>query len=384
MTGARLAALEDEVAQRQGGESLLTNRAAQQGEVQGTLDSLAGGKGAPVDPLLGTTADDTARAAAEAQRSAVANQLYPKGNVSGDSALDEILGRPAVRSALGVEEKSVANIPASVSTGTATPARTVHAPVFNDWQMTPYSTDLPAVFEQYSVKSLGNQYRLLDKQINSLMKTGQSTDELLAGRIRSAKDDLGKWLSEKSPEWARANGFFAMQSRPVNAMEVGAALKGKAQTSDAAFLKATGTEDAQAAIIRQATGRPNKQLTDVFNLGQMSKVADVRNSMMNEQERKAMADAVRANLSDEKLFQLPSYINMYVAVANKLIRDKGNASAAEVHRGVAQALENPDLFRQLISKKISSENLRNKIWRPQPLVGAGIGVGAGLLTGQQP
>jgi hypothetical protein len=75
---------------------------------------------------------------------------------------------------------------------------------------------------------------------------------------------------------------------------------------------------------------------------------------------------------------------MYVAVANKLIRDKGNASAAEVHRGVAQALENPDVFRRLINKKIRSEHLRDKIWQPQSLVGAGIGVGAGLLTGQQP
>jgi hypothetical protein len=318
-----------------------------------------------------------------AQRNAVANQLYPKGNVSGDSSLDEILGRPAVKTALGIEEKSTANIPASVSTGITTPARTVHAPVFNDWQMTPYSTDLPAVFEKYSISSLGNQYRLLDKQINTLMKTGQSTDELLAGRIRSAKDDLGKWLAEKSPEWANANRIFASQSQPINALDVGAALKSKAQTSNNAFLKSTGTEDAQAAIIRQATGRPNKQLTDIFNLGQMSKIADVRNSMMTEQERTAMADAVRANLTDEKLFQLPSYINMFVAVANKLIRDKGNASAAEVHRGVAQALQNPELFRALISKKISSDVLRDKIWRPNPWVGRGVAATSGLMTGTQ-
>jgi hypothetical protein len=167
------------------------------------------------------------------------SRLYPTGEVSGDPRLNEILARPGVEQALGIEAKSAGNVPRVTQVGKDVPAKTVHQSVFTEWQQTPYKEELPEVFAKYPIKSLQNQYRLMDKEATRLMKTGASTDETRAYELLQAKNDLGKWLSEASPEWAQANKLFAFQSQPVRRMEVGAALKDKLEQSPAAFLKAT-------------------------------------------------------------------------------------------------------------------------------------------------
>ena len=346
--GARVAALEGEISKMPGGEDLNAIAAAQQGAQREMMGTLSGGRNAAVDPLIGMSADDIALANAKAARTATAQRLYPQGEVSGDRALNEIMGRPAVTRALGIEERSAGNVPRVTQIGQDVPAKTVYQGVFTDWQQTPYKEDMPEQFAKYSIKSLQNQYRLMEKEVNRLMKSPASTDETLGYELREAKNALGNWLAEKSPEWAQANRVFAFQSVPANQMKVGTALAQKMEQSPEAFLKATEAIPAQERLIRQTTGRPNQQLSDMFNLGQMSKISGLRNASQIQGEVQELQKLARANLGDERAFQLPNLLNVWVAIANKLARETAKSTVDDVTKEAAKVLADPKLLRELL------------------------------------
>ena len=383
--GARMAALESEVAKMPGGEQLnvmAAQRAANQTEMMNTL---SGGRGRPVDPLLGMSADDVAAAAARTQRGVTAKQLYPTGEVSGDPRLNEILSRPGVEQALGVEVKSAGNVPRVTQVGKDIPATTVHQSVFTEWQQTPYKEDLPEVFAKYPIKSLQNQYRLMEKEATRLMKTGASTDETRAYELLKAKSDLGAWLSNASPEWAQANRIFAFQSQPVRQMEVGAALKDKLEQSPAAFLKATEDIKDQEQLIRQVTGRPNQKLADVYQLGAMSKISGLRNEAQITKEVDKLKGLAKANLGDERAFQLPNLLNVWVAVANKIARESAKATVDDVTSAAADILANPRKLRALLNEdKMRRAMFAKPITGQQmaPMVAGSSNI-RGMLTGEQ-
>ena len=381
--GARVAALENELAQMPGGEMLNTRYAQQQGVSQDIMNTLSGGRGAADDSLRGLSADDIALGGMKKARADTANKLYPTGEVTGDPALNEIMSRPGVRSAMGIDETSAGNVPRSTKIGTDIPARTEYKTVFTEWQQTPYKEDLPEVFAKYPIKSLQNQYRLMDKEINRLKKTGASVDETRAYELTQAKSDLGKWLAEASPEWAQANRIFSFQSVPVRQAQVGAALKGKMEQSPQAFLKATENIPAQEQLIKGVTGRPELKLSDVFNLGQMSKISGLRNEAQIGEEVKKLQSMVRPDLSNEKAFQLPNLLNIWVAMLNRLSRGSAAATIDDVTEEAAKVLSNPAEMRKLLMKDSMERSKVGKV----PVWAAGSGRYAapavGLMTGEQ-
>jgi hypothetical protein len=365
--GARVAALEKEVSKMPGGEGLQQRYAEQQGNQASVMNTLSGGRGGAGDALAGKSADDLAMEAAKTVRGNTAKALYPKGEVTGDSRLDEIMSRPAVETAERVVGTAEANVPKSMVTQGARPADTL--------------MNTPKQYEQYSLDSLTNRYRSMETAANRLSKTGRDEE---ASAIRAAKNDLGKWLSEKYPEWAQANRMFAFQSRPVTRMEVGSALKSKMEQSPSAFLKATENVSEQEQMIRSATGRPNQSLGDVFNLGQMSKISGLRNEAQIGEEVKKLEGMARANLGDEKAFQLPNLLNIWVAIANKIAKTSAQASVDDVTRAAAEVLKNPAEMRKLLMQDAASKAKVGKA----PVWAGGSGVYAaplsGLMSGGQP
>ena len=382
-SGSRLATLEDYLSRQKGGESLQKQKEGMLGLSRSIMDTLSGGRGARVDPLLGMSADDVAMEIARQQRGSVARKLYPTGDVTGDARLNEIMSRPGVRAAMGIEETSAGNVPRETQIGKDIPAKTNYQNVFTEWQQTPYKEELPAVFAKYSIKSLQNQYRLMDKEITGLFKTGVPTDETRAYELMSAKDDLGKWLSEVSPEWALANKMFAFQSNPLRQMEVGAAMKGKLESSPNAFLKATENIKDQESMIRSATGRPNRQLSDIFNLGQLSKISGLRNQEQILGEVEKLKGMASKDLSQEEIFQLPNLLNVWVAVMNRTLRQAGKATVNDITEEAAKVLANPSAMRNLLLKdaanRAKAKGIPNWI---SPLSSAAMPV-PGMLYGEQ-
>ncbi len=368
--GAGVASLESVLSRMPGGEQLRQKAAERAAAIRGTLDTLSGGRGAAVDPLLGMSADDVALAEARTARSKTGGMLYPKGEVSGDAALDAIMQKPGVRSAMGIDELSAANAGRPTQIGIRKPQDTL--------------MNSPVEYEKYSIKSLQNQYRLMDKEINRLMKTGVSMDETRARELMKAKGDLGEWLTAASPEWAQANRMFASQSRPVRQMEVGAALKAKMEQSPTAFRKATENLSAQEQLIRKVTGRPDVALTDVFNLGQMSKIKGLENEAQITEEVTKLGDLVRAQMGDEAAFQLPNLLNIWVAIANKVAKTSAAATVDDVTRAAADVVANPNKLRMLLA-----EDARNMATAKLPMTAERIrklapisAVSGGMLSGE--
>lgn len=365
-SGARVAALESEIAKMQGGERLNRMYAQQGGLQREMMDTLSGGRGAAGNPLRGMSADDLALQAAETQRKATAGKLYPKGEVTGDAMLDEIMSRPAVETAERVVGTAEANVPKSMVTQGARPADTL--------------MNTPKQYEKYSLESLTNRYRSMETVANKLSKVGRDEE---ASAIRAAKNDLGEWLTVQYPEWAQANRIFASQSVPVTRMEVGAELKRRLAQSPNQFLTATENLPAQEQMIRGVTGRPGKGLSDIFNLGQMSKISGLRNEAQIADEVSKLEKMARANLGDEAAFQLPNLLNVWVAVANRVARTSAKATVDDVTRAAADVLADPNAMRKLL---ISDAMARNAARSPvsQQTLGrispAGL-VSGGMMTG---
>ena len=360
-SGARVAALEAEIAKMQGGERL-NQMAAQQAGVQRTMmDTLSGGRGGPGLPLSGMSADDVALQAASGKGRDPARSLYPTGEVIGDSRLDEIMSRPAVETAERVVGAAEANVPKSMVTQGARPADTL--------------MNVPKQYEKYSLESLANRYKSMEFAANKLSRVGRDEE---AGAIRAAKNDLGEWLTKQYPDWALANRMFASQSVPVTRMEVGAELKRKMAQSPNQFLTATENLPAQEQMIRSVTGRPNKGLSDIFNLGQMSKISGLRNEAQIADEVGKLEKLARANLGDEAAFQLPNLLNVWVAVANRVARTTGKATVDDVTRAAADVLSDPNAMRKLL---ISDAMARNTARSPVTQQTLGRIAPAGLVSG---
>jgi len=387
--GARLAALESDVSVRPGGEALNEVAAAQQGVERQMIESLTGASGKAARPLEGLSAADVGVGEMQAARGDVAKQLYPRGNVTGDERLNEILSRPAVRRAIGVEETIAGNAPRITQVGKDIPARIENAPVYTEWQQTPYSKDVPAKFADYPIKSLQEEYQQIDKTASAMAKAvargDMSIDKAALRDLLSAKSALGAWLSEKSPAWATANKIFSFQSTPVTRAEVGRELGIKFDQSPTAFLKATEDLPAQQQMISQATGRAGKSLSDVFNLGQMSKISGLRNSAQIENEVKQLQSMAQANLGDERAFQLPNLLNVWVAIANKLARETAKSTVDDVTKEAARVLANPAELRRLLAQDAMKRSMVNR-----PISGAqmiptvsGVSNVRGMMTGEQ-
>lgn len=380
-TGAGIAALEQSLSKEPSARAIRGMREQRAGDIEDVFGTLTRGRGIPRQD--GLSPEDVARQALEGQRSATAKQLYPKGEVTGDEALNEIMSRPGVRNAMGIEETSAGNVPRTTQIGKDIPARTTYQNVFTEWQQTPYKEDLPAVFAKYPIKSLENQYRLMDKKITTLLKSGESTDEMLARELMTAKKDLGEWLSAASTEWAQANRFFAYQSRPINQSEVATDLLQKYRTSRGQFLGATEDVRAQEALVKSVLGRADTPLSRVFDPKQMSKIEGLRTEAQIYDEVDRLRGMVKPKTEGEKPFQLPNLLNAWVAVANRVLREGGKATVDDITEEAAKILSDPNKFRSLLMKDAAERAKIGKVpmWAAKGGVMAAPATG-GMLTGE--
>ena len=359
---SRLVELERKLGREVGAESIQKSRDAADAAIRESADVLSAGRpstrvGQVVHPDSLKSADDVALEAWNKQRKSVADKLYGESGkkfVGGDEALNELLERDAVRRYGNVDIRSASNVPRATSLGEDVPA--LHDKITNITR--------PAQFKGHSVEHLQNTYRNMEKEANRLYKTGNPADATLAGEIRQAKNDLGDWLRNKSPDWARANRVYKEMSARTRQMEVGQDLKrklvspaGGGITPDA-FLSATADKRAQEKMIGSITGRPNLSLEDIYGTGQRSTISALRGEADLLAARRAMEGKKSANMIDEKPLQLPQLIQWQFALANKLLRDASQTGRADVMGAAAAAIQDPVLMRKIIENEMKSAGKR--------------------------
>ena len=137
-----------------------------------------------------------------------------------------------------------------------------------------------------SVEGLHNMKLSLDDAISAAKAAGQDNK---AASIKSAQKQLVDLIESISPEYANARGVYSQMSKPINQMDVAAAIA-KKSLSNGSDLSGNPTINRNAllgamkdepALIRQATGRTGlgNALSDVMAPEQMNMLGAIRNEV---------------------------------------------------------------------------------------------------------
>ena len=233
-------------------------------QIAGRIDArLADNNAARVAVLENLAGSDATRAAADAARKSATQDLYQtatKANYTVDDKLGNLLDRPAVKQAMERAKKLAENN-----------GRT-------------FSFSTPSV-DHFG--GLGNNAKESTRQITGqgLQDLKMAMDEMLtdptagftgkAGNtIKDLRGQIIDWMEKANPDFKAARQGYAAASKPLNQMDVGAALlnKGASNTSDLAGNvrlmpnKLTGMLKDEQGLIESATGRKGvgNSLSDVL------------------------------------------------------------------------------------------------------------------------
>jgi hypothetical protein len=233
-------------------------------QIAGRIDArLADNNAARVAVLENLAGNDATRSAADAARKSATQDLYQtatKANYTVDDTLGNLLDRPAVKQAMERAKKLAENN-----------GRT-------------FSFSTPSV-DHFG--GLGNNAKESTRQITGqgLQDLKMAMDEMLtdptagftgkAGNtIKDLRGQIIDWMEKANPDFKAARQGYAAASKPLNQMDVGAALlnKGASNTSDLAGNvrlmpnKLTGMLKDEQGLIESATGRKGvgNSLSDVL------------------------------------------------------------------------------------------------------------------------
>jgi hypothetical protein len=242
---------------------------------------------AALEKVSGTPAQ---QADALAVRAGNADELYTKAKaqvVPTDTALNDILKRPAVQSALSTAEDIARNEGAGFNIRPRPTAEITGRDTL---------TNAPVEPPKYSIGDLHYVKIALDKMLKP-GQTGVSAAEQSA--LGNARTALVKWMNTKSPDYSAARATYERQSVPINQQEVGQVLKDALENpvlpSERRGVFATAMDNA-ASTIKKATGQSRFQkLDEVLSPAQIKIVngvrADVERQALMEAQAKAASSA---------------------------------------------------------------------------------------------
>jgi hypothetical protein len=233
-------------------------------QIAGRIDArLAGNNAARVNALEGLAGNDATRSAAMDARKSATQDLYQqatKANYTVDPTLDNLLQRPAVKQAMARAQSLAENNGRSAT--------------FNVTPNTPFS-GVGGLSGGESKQITGQSLQDLKMAMDEMLTDPSSGFTGKAGNtIKDLRGQIVDWMEKANPDFKAARKGYADASKPLNQMDVGAALlnKGASNTSDLAGNvrlmpnKLTGMLKDENALIQAATGRKGvgSSLSDVL------------------------------------------------------------------------------------------------------------------------
>jgi len=147
-----------------------------------------------------------------------------------------------------------------------------------------------------SVSGLDWLKKGLDEQISAAAKAGSSAGKEKLAALLQTKEDLLATLEQIAPAYNAARAEFALNSKPINQMEVGQYLKQKLvpaldeEATQRANVFAGAVQDAPGTIRKSLDAAPRyTKLSDVLTPGQVAKVEAIQRDLANTARFEKMA-----------------------------------------------------------------------------------------------
>lgn len=307
---------------------------------------------ARADVLNSGAGTDAQYAAVDAIRKGAADATYtPYGKtlIGGNATLSALLDTPAMKTAVVEAAKIAANKQQLFQIGKDVPEKTIFsvsgAP----------ATVIPAEFAQYPLSNLQLVKMALDNMIKKPEDFGIAATA--RGEIANVRAKLIDWIENKSPAYEAANKQYAIDSIPLNQMDLWKLLRDK-------FIAPTGKETPgtylrtlrdETKAIKQSTRLTGKTSFDeVFNTQQSALAARLAAEMEMELVKKRMAGEVQlpgiGRAAEGLEPKIPNILWRPSMVANFLLRHLAKRANTEVNITAAKILADPQMLANVLKQ----------------------------------
>jgi hypothetical protein len=279
--------------------------------------------------------------------------------VQSDKDINLLMTRPSMIKALEVAENLAKEKGDIFKFGKDIPEQTIASSML-DANGAPLSKiTIPAQLAKYPIESLQYTKMALDKMIKKPKDYGIEAMDRSA--MLETRNQLLNWIESKSDLYKKANALYAIDTLPLNQMDLWRALQEKFVTpsgkeAPGSYLKALRDEN---KLISQNTGSSATELKSIFNEKQSSLAARLASEFESELLKKRMAGEVSipgiGRAAEGLEPKLPNMLMRETMVANFLIRQLAKNANVDVNIAAAKILKDPKMLASVL-KQVKPEH----------------------------
>ena len=314
-------------------------------------------------------------AAALETRTANAKQNYGLVQdqlVTADPTLKTLLSSDSVQKAFGRAANIASDYRKPFQIGKNTADEIVPSKILNEAGEPAAQTFVEGESAKYPVQSLHFVKMALDDMVKNPESFGIAAAEV--GGVKAVRGELLDWLKTKAPAYDVARKGFAIDSNPINRMEVGQYLMQKltpALGEETAALKsdayATGLADAPKTI-KNATGTPIfDKLSEFMPPEEIAILNNIRSELARGKQSEILTraagdphtrllDVAEATSSIAGHTLLPNFLNRSVMLANELWRRLSGKIDKSLAIELATEMLSPGMAAESLTKALRAES----------------------------
>lgn len=302
-----------------------------------------------------------------------------------DSELNSFIRRPAMQEALKYAKNIADQRGDKFTFGTfkeevVVPARTnPYTGVFEPERV------IPAELPKISAETMHNVKLALDKAISDPVTFPIQFVE--RREIIKTRNQLVDWLDKKSEAYEFAHNKYAIDSVPINQMDLWRVLRGKMIAPTGAeragvYLKALQDEN---KLIREATGfKHGEEITSIFDAKNSALAERLATELENELYKTQLAKEVNlqgaVKPTEGMTPQLPNLLMRETVVANFLLRTLAKDANAPVNIAAAKILADPKMTAHVLM--LVRPKARKSFLKTIKEISTGAGITATTMAGE--
>ena len=331
---------------------------------------------------------DVVYSTAEAIRKQNANRNYSPLNgekLVADSELANLLNRPSMEVATSIAQNLAKEKGETFQLAKSFPEQIVEK--YNPLTMMKEKVVIPEQFAEFNTQSLQYMKLALDKMVAKPAEYGITSAQVSA--IAKTRANLINWLEKKSPIYEQANKAYAIDSVPLQQMDLWRLLKEKYQAptgkeSPGVYLRMLRDE---TKAIKEATGwTKSSSFKDIFDTRQSA----LANRLATEMENNLVKDRMASEITTPNLGTptkgieptLPNMLMREAMVANFILKTLAQKANVDVNIAAARILADPVLLTNTL-KQVTAPHRPTMLKFFRDIAGNKNTVGLGMVTSQQ-
>lgn len=217
--------------------------------------------------------------------------------------------------------------------------------------------------QPFSVANLQRMKMAMDDIIKDPKTFGIKATE--AQEIGNTRNEFVKWLSMRSPNWAKARDQYAADSVPINQMDVGRELRkslgGSMDVAERPTVFANAVQNAPQTIKRALDGQPRFQsLSDVLSPEQVGKVQSVLRDLSQDAQFEKLAGpgmSAARRITGKQLDTIPQIgmLDRAAMVINNITRRIEGFGGERTMKQLAVTMQDPKEMARLMKAATPAE-----------------------------